>query len=55
MEWKKELEKIFKDPFEQGGIQDFDFISWLESKIENKSFGEIVRRKVKADFSLRSE
>ena len=52
IEWKKELEKIFKDPFEQGGIQDFDFISWLESKIENKSFGEIVRRKIKSQVNF---
>ena len=49
---KTELEKILKDPFERGGIQDFDFISWLESKIENKSFGEIIRRKIKSHVSF---
>ncbi len=49
---KTELEKILKDPFERGGIQDFDFISWLESKIENKPFGEIVRRKIKSHVNF---
>ena len=30
---KKELEQIFKDPFERKALEYFDFISWLESKI----------------------
>ncbi|MBI4931145.1 MAG: hypothetical protein HY841_10305 [Bacteroidetes bacterium] len=46
-ELKKEITQIMKDPFERGIIQDFDFVSWLESKIENRSFAEIVREKAK--------
>jgi tetratricopeptide (TPR) repeat protein len=46
-ELKKEIILIMKDPFEQGIIQDFDFVSWLESKIEGRSFAEIVREKAK--------
>jgi len=42
---KTELEEIVKDPFEQKMLEYFDFISWLESKIENKSFAEIIREK----------
>src|ERR1035437_800129 len=34
-ELKKEITQILKDPYEQGIIQDFDFVSWLESKIGN--------------------
>ena len=29
---KKELEEIFKDPFERKALDYFDFISWLDSK-----------------------
>ena len=44
-ELKIELEEITKDPFEKKALEYFDFISWLESKIENKSFAEIVKEK----------
>jgi len=44
-ELKQELEEIIKDPFERKALEYFDFISWLESKIENKSFAEIVKEK----------
>ncbi|MCB0402615.1 MAG: hypothetical protein KDD41_11065 [Flavobacteriales bacterium] len=46
--FKSELKEILKDPFEQPANEYFDFISWLDSKIENKSFAEVVERKVKA-------
>ena len=46
-ELKIELKEIYKDPFEKGALEYFDIISWLESKIENKSFAEIVKEKAK--------
>jgi len=45
-ELKDEIIEISKDPLEKIVITEyFDFISWLESKIENRAFGEIVREK----------
>ena len=44
-ELKSELEKITKDPFEKKALEYFDFISWLESKIESKPFAEIIKEK----------
>ncbi|MBA3706053.1 MAG: hypothetical protein H0W84_09185 [Bacteroidetes bacterium] len=44
-ELKKELILISKKPAESYGLEYFDFISWLESKIENRSFAEIVKEK----------
>jgi hypothetical protein len=44
-ELKTELEKITKDPYEAEAIEIFDFISWLESKIENRPFADIVKEK----------
>ena len=43
-ELKKELIKISEDPFEKQTLDFFDFISWLESKIEKKSFAEMKKR-----------
>ena len=42
---RKELLKISKNPFEQKALDFFDFISWLESKIEKRSFADIIREK----------
>lgn len=42
----EELLPLAKDTFEKKAFEEFDIISWLESKIEKKSFGEIVRRKI---------
>ena len=36
-----------KDPFERNMLHYFDFISWLESKIESRPFAEIIKEKVK--------
>ena len=44
---KTELEEIVKDPFEKRALEYFDFISWLESKIDNRPFAEVVREKAK--------
>ena len=43
---KIEIKEITKDPFERKVLEYFDFISWLESKIENRPFAEIVKEKV---------
>ncbi len=45
-ELKKELEVITENSFERKVLEYFDFNSWLESKIENRLFAEIVRKKV---------
>ncbi len=42
---KAELENITEDPFEKRALGYFDFISWLESKIKNKTFEEVVRER----------
>lgn len=44
-ELRAELIEILKDPFEKKALDYFDFISWLNSKIENRSFAEIVKEK----------
>lgn len=42
---KSQIVKISKDPYEEKVLQYFDFISWLESKIENRPFASIVKEK----------
>lgn len=42
---KNKLEELVKDPLEKEALQYFDIIYWLESKIDNKSFGEIIRKR----------
>lgn len=39
---KKSLEPIVQDPLEQKFLQYFDIMSWLESKVSNKPFHEVV-------------
>ena len=46
-ELKTEIEKITKDSFEKTALGYFDLISWLEGKIENTPFAEIVRENYK--------
>jgi hypothetical protein len=41
----KMVEATVDNRFEEIALDYFDFISWLESKIENRSFREIKRRK----------
>lgn len=56
MNTKKELTQIFqklknkitplaKDPLEKNPFEFFDYVSWLESKIENRTFAEVIRQK----------
>ena len=44
-ELKTDLLKITKNQFEAKVLDHFDFISWLESKIQNKPFIEILKKK----------
>ena len=44
---KEECISLLKDPLQQPAFLYFDYVSWIESKIENKSFAEIVRKKAK--------
>ncbi|HLC84067.1 MAG TPA: hypothetical protein VJI69_09570, partial [Bacteroidia bacterium] len=44
---RSEFIELEKDPNEDKVTRYFDFVSWLDSKIENKSFVEIVKGKVK--------
>ena len=46
-ELKKKLVQLSKDAYERHALNYFDFISWLDSKIENRPFAVIVRRKSK--------
>ncbi|MBI2268858.1 MAG: hypothetical protein HYU69_00715 [Bacteroidetes bacterium] len=47
IELKDQLEKITKYPFEKTALDYFDFISWLESKIERRPFALVVKEKAK--------
>ena len=44
--FKEELLELFKDSYESKVQDYFDFLSWVDSKIEGKSFAEVVQRKV---------
>jgi len=50
IEVKNELEEITKDPLEKNAFYSFDLISWIESKIEKRSFESIVRQKAMITF-----
>jgi hypothetical protein len=45
MELYRNLKEITKDPYEKIALEYFDLLSWLESKIENKKFADVVKRK----------
>jgi hypothetical protein len=44
--FRKEMLVLQGDPYEKNAFIYFDFISWAESKIHNKSFEQIVKEKV---------
>ncbi len=44
--FRKEMLLINEDPFEKNAFIYFDFISWVESKIQNRSFEDIIKSKV---------
>jgi hypothetical protein len=41
------LKPIVKDPLEEKFLSYFDIISWLESKVDNKKFADVVKSKLK--------
>ena len=45
----KKLKEFENDPYQSRAFLYLDIISWLESKIENKPIGQIIRRKFKED------
>ena len=45
-ELKSKLVFFSKDKNEKYALDYFDFISWAESKIENKSFVQVVKEKM---------
>ena len=48
-ELKHKVEKKPKDILENKALEYFDFISWLNSKIEKKKFTDILKRKAEQD------
>lgn len=42
---KKEFKKIARDPMEKLAVEYFDFVFWLDSKIQNKPISEFIRKK----------
>ena len=46
-ELKIELEQITQNPIGKKALAYFDYISWLKSKIENKSFADTIKEKAK--------
>lgn len=49
--FRNELIRITKDPKEQKALIYFDLFSWVESKIENKSFAAVVQEKASQQTS----
>jgi tetratricopeptide (TPR) repeat protein len=46
-EHRDELEEIFFDPQESERLHGFDIIAWVDSKLQDKTYREIIRAKVK--------
>ncbi|MBI4946760.1 MAG: hypothetical protein HY840_10220 [Bacteroidetes bacterium] len=47
LEFKTSLLKLMKNPKEKAAMENLDFLSWVESKIQHKTFGEVVKEKAK--------
>lgn len=54
IELRKEFQKIAEHPFEKKAFEYFDYISWLDSKIEKLSFEEVVQRKFREKTGARA-
>ena len=52
---RKDLFEIMNDPYEKKAMEYFDFISWLDSKIKNKPFVDIIKEKARKDGIWLSE
>ncbi len=47
IELQRELKIIAEDAYERQVFEQFDFLSWVESKIHNLSFADVVKQKLK--------
>ena len=45
VDFRNQLEDVLKNSYEKAANEYFDFLSWLDSKIKNKSFEEIIKSK----------
>ncbi len=45
-ELQQELKLIAEDAYEKQVFEQFDFLSWVDSKIQNISFAEVVKQKI---------
>jgi len=45
-EMKRKVDKLIKDPYEKLALEYIDFSAWLQSKIENRSFAEVMKEKL---------
>jgi len=43
-----QFKQLKADPYEAGAFEYFDFISWVESRVENRPFAQVVMKKAKA-------
>lgn len=46
--FKTEFETLYSDPFEQNAFEYFDCISWIEGKLGQENFADIVKGKINA-------
>jgi hypothetical protein len=53
-ELREKLSELAAHPFEKKAFEYFDYVSWLDSKIENRPFKEIVQEKFVRKISLSS-
>jgi hypothetical protein len=54
-ELRQEFIELSQDPFEQKAFEYFDYISWLDSKIEGRSFEEVVKQKFQEKYLTKSK
>ena len=53
-ELKQNLNTLKDRPYERRAFIYFDIISWLESKIERRTIGEVIRQKSRVSLDLNS-
>ena len=47
-DFRNELTEVLNNPYEKAANEYFDFLSWLDGKIENTSYEKIVKSKLKS-------
>ena len=48
IELRNDFREIANDEYESKAFEYFDYISWLDSKIEKRSFADVVKEKFSA-------